>query len=673
MRFFHRAVLFTVVLSAAMVGCRQKDYYTAIQNDHTCIFGQRQITPACRASILAHAPIDQGSFADHPEILEGVIDGIYKLMSAPIQFPKEKKMAASATLEEAGMYDFIERIANAKNSNQALVNYVLNSAPVIKYGCSPFGEETAHYEPSGIQICSSLRDEIRAMSILLHEARHSETGPHDMFCPEDNSLISECDIGFDGPLGWEIGLFWGLVQGTNLEVDKESFFKRKDLVNIAFEIQIKVDRIYGFPPSLQGTILEDRKRNRALFSYVERLPWLEELRTIPTYPTLQMVPWQLEQSGSQEAKVVDVLAADWDGDGKQELCRVLQNEYPHKVSFQIYKGSLDNTLVKKSSYERAGEYAWAVRKIDWNHDLYPDLVYVFNEGFVMNLAILQNKRDGSFELVYKTSDYYFSYPDPKRIEVVDVDQDGHQDIVAEVFSVASPGQKSIRVFFREGMGFQSVPVAILRSPTSSYAFAVGDLTQDGIPDILFGTYDDEINLVAGKKDRTFPSQQTLPIRTYKTTIYQIDQIELVDINDDGFLDLFLDISDPDTPRFRNKIGFFTKHVPTSPLPSFEFDSVSAINEKMLFADVNRDQILDQFSLQQYTSLIRYGTPSSGWTFSFDLDLPEEQETTFTEEAGKDNRLLHADLNSDGWEDIIIFDQRFVVLWNQGLKKDEFVW
>lgn len=659
-------------LFSFFLGCQKKDYYTAIQNDHTCLPGKKELTPACRASILAHAPIDKDSFLNHSEQLEQVVQSLYYFMSAPIQFPKDQKVAGVATLEEMGMYDFLERIAGTPNPNQALLNYVLNASPTILHGCPPHALAIAHYEPSGIRICRLPFDRLDMMATLLHEARHSETGPHEMFCPDDGPFVSECDFGFDGPFGWQIGLSWGLIQGTKRELgNQEPFLSRADMTASAKDMFSMLRNIYGIPKSFDGTLLG--KKNRPdTGDYLLHIQSIENL-SLKTYPTLRMISWQLPVEDPQSLELVDVIVADWNGEERQRLLTIRQSLYPSKVSFQVYQSYPDHTLRKYSHYERKGEYVWAVRQFNWNHDRYPDLVYVFNEGLITYVGVLENQGDGSFQLVYKNADVYFDHHGPKRIEVADMDQDGDEDIVIEAFHAQTPQQKSIQILFRHGGGFESVP--IYRSPTSpsSSAFAVGDINHDGLPDVLLSETGQRLVLIELHQARHPQRIQHVSLHISKDLLSpSLDEIQLLDFDFDGRQEFFLKSSDSEYPNSENLLFFSVWQDPISAEISFPLlSSSSSADQEILFADLNHDQMLDRFALSSKESKIVFGREFGQFTLPFKVGISGGQ----VGPSIKETKLLAVDLDRNGFNEVVAFQpgQNLFVFWNLGFDANQFVW
>ena len=106
----------------------------------------------------------------------------------------------------------------------------------------------------------------------------------------------------------------------------------------------------------------------------------------------------------------------------------------------------------------------------------------------------------------------------------DVDGDGHADIVAS-------GSRDLHVLLGTGDGMLQPPMS---SPAvrGMETLRAGDVTGDGIPDILFTTYRDGIQVMEGIGDGTF----VLDPLGYGTDTYSLG-IALADVDHDGRLDV----------------------------------------------------------------------------------------------------------------------------------------
>ncbi len=257
-------MLLGLLPAVGFVSCEnQKDYYSIIMANG-CQPGETKLTEACKQAILSYAPIDVPSFkvgdVDSSErytaeiSLNMVVRSLHTLLTTPLSFPKDKKMFGLATLEEAEMYDFIETfLQNEKaNLNQLVVNYVLNAAPVIQYGCSAGIKARAYYTPWGIHICDAVYGGIIEPifpETLLHEARHQAV-QHNVMC---NGAL-DCDKGMDGARGWAISLQWGMLQGQKgLNTSDSEISNNEEVLEalaktMIFEIQHK---IFALPKALQ--------------------------------------------------------------------------------------------------------------------------------------------------------------------------------------------------------------------------------------------------------------------------------------------------------------------------------------------------------------------------------------------------------------------------------------
>ncbi len=121
---------------------------------------------------------------------------------------------------------------------------------------------------------------------------------------------------------------------------------------------------------------------------------------------------------------------------------------------------------------------------------------------------------------------------PVALAALDVNGDGDLDLVVDVSS-------AIEVLLGNGNGtFQRPIVTRIASGAGMGAMAVGDLNQDGIPDVVLQTYNSNtVNLYFGKADGTFRAAQSLNMPGDPPA----QAIAIADLNGDGIPDLVDDL------------------------------------------------------------------------------------------------------------------------------------
>jgi hypothetical protein len=219
-------------------------------------------------------------------------------------------------------------------------------------------------------------------------------------------------------------------------------------------------------------------------------------------------------SGTAYYRQTDIAAmAPWDvdGDGRQDLA--VARYGAARLLFQ----QKDGTLARQVDYP-ASDSVSAIVFADFNGDGKADLATADNRSDSVGVRL--GKGDGTFAVPGELSAGFM----PSVVSLADVDRDGILDIVA-----ASIGSDSISVLLGKGGGAFG-PFAVFPTGPSPESFEMVDWNGDGAPDVLTLERDGGRSLLFGSGDGTF---------TYAGDVRPEGAQALVvgDLNDDGKPDL----------------------------------------------------------------------------------------------------------------------------------------
>jgi hypothetical protein len=139
-----------------------------------------------------------------------------------------------------------------------------------------------------------------------------------------------------------------------------------------------------------------------------------------------------------------------------------------------------------------------------------------------NIFVLYGHGDGTFDPPV----YYPAGPGVWQVTAVDVNQDGHLDLVADLSQASS-----IAVLLNTGPRTFAAPV-LYPVGAQPYGITAGDLNEDGYPDLIVANDDgNTISILINNGDGTFAPQVTLPGGDYPA------RCVVADFDGDGHLDI----------------------------------------------------------------------------------------------------------------------------------------
>lgn len=198
--------------------------------------------------------------------------------------------------------------------------------------------------------------------------------------------------------------------------------------------------------------------------------------------------------------------------------------------------------------------------------------------------------------------------------------------------------------------------------------AVGDFNNDGLPDVFFTG-----NTVSS---RLYLNQGNLRFKdvTFEAGVFTEDWCEgvtLVDINNDGYLDIYVSVSNRDPAGLSPNLLFVNQGTDADGIPGFKEKAAEygiddiGYNTQAAFFDYDLDGDLDLYVLSNAIEAFQRNTSRpreiTGKGKSTDKLYRNNGDSTFTDVSEEAGILIEgyglglgiADLNQDGWPDIYI--------------------
>jgi Bacterial Ig-like domain (group 3)/FG-GAP-like repeat len=349
-----------------------------------------------------------------------------------------------------------------------------------------------------------------------------------------------------------------------------------------------------------------------------------------------------------------VLSADFDKDGLPDLA-VIQNDGTLNILRNTGGGVLSAPIGYLNNSPNVSSISLGQAfTADLNADGFTDIV-AFDPNNFLVLAWINNG-DGTFKQPVTTQlDQTLGYP--TGVTVADVNGDAKADVVVAYSTFLSRTSGTITVQTLESNGdasFTALTAQNYQIPTyvslSNFnPIAVGDMNGDGRVDIailntnrtsqstaLFAVY-----VAVGNGDGTFGALNTTPVISDSISSLNTSGVQILDLNNDGKLDIATDINNSLYVALGNGDGTFSAQV------SSPFETSSAT----VFADMNGDGIPDAITEANAIAAIFLGKGDGTFT-------APPLDTQYVTDLTDSTDIAISDLTGDGKPDIAVLSTSF---------------
>ncbi len=196
----------------------------------------------------------------------------------------------------------------------------------------------------------------------------------------------------------------------------------------------------------------------------------------------------------------------------------------------ILRGIGDGTFAQPEQYA-TGRNTSSVTVGDLNNDNYADLVTtnagIHSRALLGNISILLGNGDGTFQAATQ----WEAGPHPNSAALADLNKDGNLDLtVVNHPSLLQEDHGSISIGFGRGDGTfkRPLPLPVTGFP---YSGTMGDLNQDGRPDLVVTTWAESVSVFLGNRYGTFQRQEKI------ITNSVLPSLAIGDLDHDGHQDL----------------------------------------------------------------------------------------------------------------------------------------
>ena len=322
-----------------------------------------------------------------------------------------------------------------------------------------------------------------------------------------------------------------------------------------------------------------------------------------------------------------IAVGDFNNDNRLDI--VVANYGTNNVG--VFLGYGNGTFSSQITFSTGSDSGpWSITIGDFNNDNRLDIA-VANYG-TNNVGVFLGYGNGSFssQTTYSTG----SGSSPWSVAVGDLNNDGHPDI-----AVANYGTSNVGIFIGYGNGsFRTQMTKSTSDPSNPQSVAVGDFNDDRRLDIAVANYwSNTIDIFLGYGDGTFSSQMT-----YSTGIGSGPySIAVGDFNNDSRLDIVV------ANYWTNNIGVFLGYgngtFSSQTTYSTGYDSQPYA---VAVGDFNNDNRLD-------IAVANYGTNNVGIFLGYGNGTFSSQVTYSTGSGSGPHSIAVGDFNNDSRLDIVV--------------------
>ena len=323
---------------------------------------------------------------------------------------------------------------------------------------------------------------------------------------------------------------------------------------------------------------------------------------------------------------------DMDGDGKPDLVASSRSGSPAVYSANVFINSGNGTFKPKVSYTTGG----SPKLYDLNGDSRPDIVA--NNSSASAVSVLLNNGDGTFGA---KTDYSVAFSFGS-LNVQDLNGDGKLDIAV---TSSNSGVFSVLVNNEDGTFKPKADYALAGTGATQFNFA--DLNGDARPDlVLLNNAYNQVSVLLNNGDGTFGARSDYSVAPGPTNTGS-DSIYLQDLSGDGKPDILAGSYDANTVSvlINNGDGSFKPESGYDVGGLFRFVSKTAAG---FFADYTGDGKPDLIALDIGAGTLGVSLNKGDGTFLARTDYALSG-------AGAGTLLIPQDLNGDGLLDILAFN------------------